>query len=236
VKLIPLSSPLKINRFDIVSAILDYAEAANTTLQNGDVIVLSSKYVAVAEGRLINIEDVTPSSQALDYAETYNLSPVMAELVIQEADAILGGVQGFLLSVQDNVIAPNAGIDNSNAPHGQFVLYPQKPFASAERIRQALQTRLGISLGVIIADSRLMAGRSGTTGLTIGMAGFLPVVAGQAVADNLSAAAELLMGETDEGIPIVIVHDAPITATDKQLYTWHDLAIDYTLGVYTPIV
>jgi coenzyme F420-0:L-glutamate ligase len=172
-------------------------------------------------------------------------------LVIQESEHIFGGIPGFLLSVKDNLIAPNAGIDNSNVPRHQAVLYPQDSFATAERVRVEVQRCGEVSVGVVLSDSRLMPGRTGTTGVAVGVAGFLPVVdergkpdllgnplkvTQKAVADNLCAAAELVMGEADEGIPVVIVRDTGIPLTGDRLYSWQDLAIDYRQDIYVAIM
>jgi coenzyme F420-0:L-glutamate ligase / coenzyme F420-1:gamma-L-glutamate ligase len=243
---VPIHSPTLTDAFDLAAGILACIEAANDSLKPGDILIVSSKYAAVAEGRVVRLSEVSPTDEARQLAETYRVDPVMAEIVRQESDAVLGGIPGFLLSVKDNLIAPNAGIDQSNIPEGFAVLYPAKPFAVSETLRDELQKATGVDVGIALSDSRLMPGRTGTTGVAVGVAGFRPVVdergrsdlhgrllkvSQRAVADNLCAAAELLMGEADEGIPIVIARGTDIPLTQER-YTWQDLAIDYREDIY----
>ncbi|MBZ0304476.1 MAG: coenzyme F420-0:L-glutamate ligase, partial [Anaerolineae bacterium] len=230
--------------------ILACVQAADETLQEGDILIISSKYAAIAEERFVTLETIEPTSAAAQLAEQYNLSPQLAQLILQESDKIFGGIPGFVLSVKDNIFAPNAGIDESNIPEGQAVLYPAHPFEAAENIRQDIKARTGVQVGVALSDSRLMVGRLGTSGLAIGVAGFDPVqdergkpdllgrplkVTEKATADNLCTAAELLMGEAAEGIPVVIARNTGLSMTDKR-YSWQDTAIDYTLDLYLTIL
>jgi len=246
-RFIPIPSPLKTDAFDLSAAL---RELAGRALQDGDMLIISSKYAAIAEGRTVTLADVQPSPAAQELASQYRLDPALAELVLQESEHIFGGIPGFLLSVKDNLIAPNAGIDNSNIPSGRVVLYPRDSFATAARLRAALGDVA--DCGVVLCDSRLMPGRTGTTGVALGVAGFVPVVdergrldllgnplhvSQRAVADNLCAAAELLMGEADEGIPIVIARDTAIPLTPpEKLYSWRDLAIAWQEDIYVSIM
>lgn len=247
---IPIHSPFMTQAFDLSAEILNCISAAGESLQDGDILIVSSKYAAIAEGRIVTLSEVQAGAAALELAARYKIEPQMAELVIQESDHIFGGIPGFLMSVKDNVIAPNAGIDNSNIPSGQVVLYPVDAFDTAARLRLALKATTGAELGIILSDSRLMPGRTGTTGLALGVSGFVPVVdergrpdlAGvplkvsqRAVADNLCAGAELLMGEADEGIPLVIARATGIPLTGAN-YTWQDVAIDYHEDLYVAIM
>lgn len=248
---IPIHSPIQIEPFNLTQTILDLIQQAGETLQAGDILLVSSKYAAIAEGRAIKLSSVQPTDTALDLAAKYKLDPAITELIIQESDHIFGGIPGFVLAVKDNVIAPNAGIDSSNIPADRVVLYPARPFQTAERVRSEIEAKIGIEIGVVLTDSRLMPGRTGTTGVAIGVAGFLPVVdergkpdllgrplkvSQRAVADNLCAAAQLLMGEAAEGIPIVIARHTGIEMTGDRRYDWRDTAIDYQLDIYVAIM
>lgn len=249
-RLLPIHSPLKLGTFDLTACILECLQAQHENLHEGDILIISSKFAAIAEGRVVTLADVIPSEQAQRLAERYQIEPELAQLVIQESDHIFGGIPGFLLSVKDNLIAPNAGIDHSNIPEGQAVLYPSDSFATAERVRQEIKARTGLKVGVALSDSRLMPGRTGTTGVAVGVAGFRPVVdergrpdllgkplkvSQRAVADNLCAAAELLMGEADEGVPMVLARGTGIPLTEER-YSWRDLAIDYTQDIYVAVM
>ncbi|MDG6910481.1 MAG: coenzyme F420-0:L-glutamate ligase, partial [Nitrososphaerota archaeon] len=127
---------------------------------------------------------------------------------------------GFLLASKDGLLTPNAGIDKSNVRHGAVVLYPRRPEVSARRMREALKFSRGVSVGVVICDSRLSPTRRGTTGVAVAASGIEAVldmrgradlfgnvlkVTAQGVADDLSSAAEVLMGESDEATPVVLV-------------------------------
>lgn len=247
---IPIHSPIKLEKFDLTAEILACVHAAGESLRAGDIVIVSTKYAAIAEGRVVVLNEVQPSEAAQELAQKYKLRPELAEIILQESDKIFGGIPGFVLSVKDNIFAPNAGIDESNIPDGQAVLYPAHPFEKAEEVRQAIQTQIGIQVGVILSDSRLMVGRLGTSGVAVGAAGFDPVqdergkpdllgkplkVTEKAVADNLCTAAELLMGEAAEGIPIVIARNTGIPMTNKR-YSWRDTAIDYALDLYLTIL
>jgi coenzyme F420-0:L-glutamate ligase len=189
-------------------------------LREGDVLVLSSKFLAISEGRVVRLRSVGVSSKAKELAVRYRMDSRLCELVVRESDEVIGGVAGFLLTSRDGLLTPNAGIDKSNIMHGRVVLYPRRPEALAERIRESVKFACGVSVGVIICDSRLSPTRRGTTGVALAASGLEAIldlrgkrdlfgnvlkVTSQGIADDLSSAAELLMGESDEGVPIVIV-------------------------------
>jgi coenzyme F420-0:L-glutamate ligase len=247
---IPLHSPVRLQPFDLFQALQEALEQAQQSLQTGDILIISSKFAAIAEGRVVTLAQVSPSPEAQQLAATYQMSPTVAQVVIDESDHIFGGMTGFVLAVKDNIIAPNAGIDSSNIPEGQVVLYPRESFQTAQQVRQEIQNVFGLAVGVAICDSRLMPARTGTTGVAIGVAGFQPVidergkpdllgrplkVSQRAVADNLCAAAQLLMGEAAEGIPMVIGRNSGQAMTEA-LYTWEDMAIDYHDDLYVAIM
>ena len=190
------------------------------SVKDGDVLVVSSKFVAVAEGRVVSLRSVKPSAKAKELASAYHLDRRLCELVIRESDEVIGGVPGFLLTLKEGLLTPNAGIDKSNVRHGWVVLYPRRPEVSARRIRESVQFELGAIVGVVVCDSRLSPTRRGTTGVAVASSGIEGIVdmrgrpdlfgnvlkvTSQAVADDLSSAAELLMGESDEGTPMVLV-------------------------------
>jgi len=214
-------SPLVVGRmsspFDIVSLIED---GVGARLRDGDVLVISSKFVATSEGRVVTLDSVKPGEEAKGLAAKFAMDPRLCELVLRESDEILGGIPGFILASKGGLLTPNAGIDKSNVKHGAVVLYPRRPEASAWRIREALRFSRGISIGVVICDSRLSPTRRGTTGVAVASSGVEAVldmrgradlfgnvlrVTAQGVADDLSSAAEILMGESDEATPIVLV-------------------------------
>ena len=201
-------------------------------IRDGDVIVLAESMVATAEGRIVDLATVVPSKTAQEYASRYAMDPRVAEVVLQESDEVVGGIPHFLLCMKGGTLLPNAGVDGSNAPQGCLVPLPADPDASAVRIRDAIGRRTGKSVAVIIADSRTHAMRSGCSGVAIGCAGIASVVddrgrsdlfgnilevTKRAIADNVASAAELVMGEADEGVPAAIVRGLGLPVTDDAV-------------------
>lgn len=189
-------------------------------LRQGDTLVISSKFLAISEGRVVRLRGVKPTSKARKLGSEYRMDARLCELVIRESDDVVGGVPGFLLALKEGLLTPNAGIDKSNVGHGSVVLYPRRPEVLARRIRESVKFSLGIDVGVVICDSRLMPTRRGTTGVAIASSGLEAIVdlrgksdlfgnvlkvTAQAVADDLSSAAQILMGESDEATPVVLV-------------------------------
>jgi len=209
--------PAKSSMFDIVELV---DQRLGRKLRDGDVLVVSSKFVAVSEGRVVRLSGVLAGAEAKELATKYRMDPRLCELVLRESDEVIGGIPGFLLASREGLLTPNAGIDKSNVKHGSVVLYPRRPEISAWRIREAMKLRRGVSVGVVICDSRLSPTRRGTTGVAVAASGIEAVldmrgrvdlfgnvlkVTAQGVADDLSSAAEILMGESDEATPIVLV-------------------------------
>ncbi len=243
----PVEAPVRDAAFDLTTTLIDALASADVAPQTGDVLAVSSKYTAISEGRVVALADVAVSPEAEALAERYHMLPRMAQLVLQEADHIFGGIPlGFLLTAKDGIISPNAGLDRSNIPSGYVVLFPRHPYASAERVRQALQAHYGVRLGVILTDSWLMPGRWGTTGVALATAGFYPVqdergkadlfgnpmaVTQRGIADTICAAAQLVMGERDEATPLAVVRNSGVQLTDAPLSA-EDVAIPWQMCIY----
>ncbi len=208
---------------DLVHALQEGMARAGLSLRDGDILVVSESTVATAEGRVVALDDVTPSDLALALAAKWCKDPREMELILCESDEIVGGIPGVVLTMKKGFLYPNAGIDNSNAPPGHVVLFPADAQKSASEIRRRMAN--GKEIGVIIGDSRTHPLRLGCVGVALACEGLEPVedVRGQrdlfgrelkitrkAVADNLVSAAQIIMGEGDEGIPAVIIRDAPV--------------------------
>ena len=208
--------------------------------------MISSKFVSMSEGALLRLGEIKVSKEARIIATRYKMDPKIAELTLRESDYILGGIPGFLLSIRDGMIAPNAGIDKSNVPPGFVILYPDDAFKTAEYLRSKFLLECRIRVGIVIADSRLMPTRIGTVGVAIACSGFEPVedergkkdlfgnvlrVTFRAVADGLAATGVAIMGEGSESIPAVAVRGFKITPTDRSL-SKHDMAIDPEQDIY----
>ncbi len=215
---------------DIIEVILEALQQNDLKLQDGDILVISSKIVSICENRLVDLEKISPTEKAIKLAKVTGSTPQFVELVLEEADKIYGGVYGALLTLKDNILQANAGIDVSNVPRGYAILLPSNPAKTAFEIRKKLKEKIGKKIGIIIVDSRTQPLRLGNIGLAIGVAGFYPVVderghedifgyplkfTRRALADNLSCAANFIMGETDEKIPIVLIQGAQVEMTEE---------------------
>lgn len=207
----------------IAEIIIKALPANALSLGNGTVVVLCQKIVSKAENRYVELATVNPSQRANELAALCAKDPRFVELVLRESSAVLRCVKDVLI-VRHRLgfVVANAGIDQSNIPNAaqRVLLLPQDPDASAAAIRDALAQRLGIRVGVIISDSFGRPWRLGVCGTAIGCAGLNPLidlrgkpdrfgralrVTQVAVADEIAATATLVMGEADEGRPVVLV-------------------------------
>jgi coenzyme F420-0:L-glutamate ligase / coenzyme F420-1:gamma-L-glutamate ligase len=214
--------------------------------KDNDVLIVSSKFVSMSEGAVVNLSKVRISKKARLLAARCYIEPKMAELVLRESDYVIKGVPGFLLAIRDGMIAPNAGIDKSNVPKGYVILYPRDAFGTAEDLRQQFRAKLGIRIGIVLADSRLMPTRIGTTGVAIACAGFEPVedlrgrrdlfgnvlkYTFKAVADGLASMGVAAMGESDESTPAAVVREAKVVWSEKK-FSWKDMAVEPSQDIY----
>jgi coenzyme F420-0:L-glutamate ligase / coenzyme F420-1:gamma-L-glutamate ligase len=190
-------------------------------LRPHDVLVVTHKIVSKAEGRLVDLRTVEPSTLAKGYATRYGKDPRQIEVVLRESRRIVRMDRGIIISeTHHGFVCANAGVDASNVPGDDTVcLLPLDPDASAARLRDEIGEDPGVEVAVVISDSFGRAWRHGITDVAIGVAGMDPVADYRglndpygypmeasvlAVADELAAAAELVMGKTD-GIPLAIV-------------------------------
>jgi coenzyme F420-0:L-glutamate ligase len=186
--------------------------------------------VVVSEGRIVELSKVTPSKEAFDLSGKYHILPEICELIIREADTIIGGMDGVILTIKNNTLIANAGIDRKNAGPGNVVLHPLDSTQAADRVRKEFLRKEGKRIGVIITDSRTQPLRIETVGIALASSGFEAIVdergrpdlygrafqvTKRALADELATAAEILMGETTERIPVVLIRNAPIALTDS---------------------
>jgi coenzyme F420-0:L-glutamate ligase/coenzyme F420-1:gamma-L-glutamate ligase len=217
---------------NIAKVILTAMKDNGLAFQDNDVLILAESPVATSENRLVDLRTIEPGKKALELAEQYQLDPREMELILQECDEIFGGVPGAALTITRGTLAPNAGIDGSNAPVDHVVLLPEDAQKSAARIRKEIKEQCGHRIGVIVGDSRTQPLRLGCVGIALGTSGIIPVedargtldlfgkemvITRKAVADNLVSAAQLLMGEAGESIPAVLVRGAPVQIVDESV-------------------
>lgn len=216
---------------DLVAIIMAGLERSGLQLQGGDVIVVASKIVSKAEGRMVHLSQVTPSGEALRLAEETAKDPRLVELVLRESRSVLRHRPGLIIVEHKlGFVCANAGIDHSNVStdegetEGWVVMLPEDPDGSARRICEALEAASGAQLGCLIIDSHGRAWRMGTVGVAVGVAGFPALVdlRGEqdlfgnvmqvtevGLADEVAAAASVLMGQVAEGRPVVHLRGLP---------------------------
>ncbi len=204
-------------------------------LHDNDVIVMAQKIVSKAEGRMVDLRDVTPSADAFALGEETEKDPRLVEMILQESKSIIRKRPGMIIAEHNQgFICANAGIDRSNvAGSSDFILLlPEDSNVSAAKIRQELEAAAGVNLAVLIIDSHGRAWRNGTVGITIGLSGLPGIVDKRGtldmfgyelkvteigVADELAAAASLMMGQVAEGTPVVHVRGFPYDLRDAKL-------------------
>lgn len=238
--------PVKVRRFGSSFNIFDVLESSlKGLIISGDVVIISSKFVAISEGSIIDLAKVIPTPEAITLSKRYGIAKEFAEVIQRESDQILGGIPGFLLCIKSNMLCPNAGVDKSNIEKGKVVVYPRQPGALAMLIRDEIKFRLGTEVAVILSDSRLTPMRKGTIGVAVACAGLEGLVemrgqrdlfgnvlrvTVQALADDLCSAAQILMGESNESIPIVVVRGLDIHS--DSIYEMEDFGISKNQCVY----
>lgn len=226
---------------DLVSLILDALKRHSLALRRGDILVLAQKIVSKAEGRRVFLKSVKPSAQAKDLAARTDKDPRLVQLILDESAEILRARPGLIV-VEHRLgfISANAGIDHSNVDEqeGWVLLLPKDPDASADSMRARFEESSGgglgmqARLGVLIIDSHGRAWREGTVGVAIGVSGLPGVVdlrgrldlfgrelraTTVGAADELAAAASIVMGQAGEGCPAVHVRGFPYPLREGRL-------------------
>ena len=233
--LIPLKE-IPIIRYgdDLTDILINAMRATNIRLQDSDILVLAQKIVSKAEGRMVNLTTFTPSEKALKLAKQSEKDSRVVELILQESNEILRTRPGaIIIEHKLGFVCANAGIDQSNVGDDNSVLLlPENPDLSAQQLRQNIKEATGINVGILIIDSHGRAWREGTVGITIGIAGVPglvdmrgePDLFGRTLqitqvgaADELAAAASLMMGQAAEGTPAVHVRGFPYPLREGNL-------------------
>jgi coenzyme F420-0:L-glutamate ligase / coenzyme F420-1:gamma-L-glutamate ligase len=210
---------------DLARILGDALQAAAPERRRGDVLVVTHKIVSKAEGRYVSLAQIRPSPRARKLAAATGKDAALVEVILSESRDVLRFRPGLIITEHRlGIVLANAGIDHSNVPHGRdgprVLLLPEDPDASSAALRGALGKRFDEPIAVIISDSVGRAWRNGVVGLALGAAG-LPAlldlrgnrdlegralqVTQVALADEIASAAQLLMGEADEGRPAVLV-------------------------------
>jgi coenzyme F420-0:L-glutamate ligase/coenzyme F420-1:gamma-L-glutamate ligase len=206
-------------------------------LENDDMLVIAQKIVSKAEGRMVDLASVSPSQPARDLSRQTEKDARLIELILQESNEVLRTRQGVIIVEHKlGFVCANAGIDHSNVTEDTdkewVLLLPQDPDLSSRKMREEIQSKTGKKIGILIIDSHGRAWRNGTVGFAIGVSG-LPAledlrgkpdlfgselrITQVGVADELAAAASLMMGQAAEGTPVVHVRGFPYPLRDGSL-------------------
>jgi coenzyme F420-0:L-glutamate ligase/coenzyme F420-1:gamma-L-glutamate ligase len=216
---IRISDELKLYN-DLNTMILAAISHNQTEIQNDDILVVTHKIVSKAEGRIVDLASVKPSTKAIRMAEEHDKDPRVMELILNESTQILRAKNGIIISeTKHGFVCANAGVDQSNVEGDTAVLLPVAPDESASRLQDAVKKTVGKEIAVVITDTFGRTFRNGQTNVAIGIAGINPIksyigtydmygrklrVTEIAVADEIASAAELVMGKA-EGTPVAII-------------------------------
>lgn len=233
IEIIPIDDlPLILEKDNLAKLIVNAAEKQNTPLVEKDIIVITHKIVSKAEGNIVNLDDVCPSKKAKEIAVKIGKDPALVELVLRETKEIVRlGPNSIITEVNGGIVCANAGIDKSNIEgERNIALLPRNPDISARKIRQGIREIAGLNVAVIISDTHGRPLRMGEINVAIGVAGIKPTkdrrgeedlygyvlkVKQTAVADELASAAELVIGQAKEGVPVAIIRGYTYQSTES---------------------
>jgi len=222
VKLIGITKiPLIKKGNNLAEIIINAADAENIEIHNEDVLVIAETAVAKSEGTVIDLKSLKPSKLALELSVKTGKDANLVEFIICESKELIKVGPDFIISeTKHGFVCANAGIDESNVETGLATPIPLNPDESANTIRRKIENTTGKQVAVIISDTQGRAFREGAIGVAIGISGIEPLWNRQgetdlygrelqttniAVADELASAASIVMGQADEGVPVVIV-------------------------------
>jgi len=221
----------EIQRGDSIGALICSASARQgIELEDNDVLVVAQKIISKAEGRTVCLDDVKPSERAKQLGRELDKEPALVEVILGESRKVIRtGGRALIVETHHGFICANAGVDQSNVGLRQVTLLPKEPDRSAREIRAEVQRRTGKNVGVIVSDSFGRPWRIGTVDVAVGVAGIKSIkdergladrhgyklkAAVAAVADEIAAAAELVMGKRD-AVPVVIVRGYAIERKEE---------------------
>jgi len=208
---------------DVGKLIVDAAERQGLRIEDGDVIAVAQTVISKAENKVVDLRTVTPSKRAQELAVKLEKDPRMVEVVLRESPEIVRLGRVLISRTKHGFVCANAGIDQTNVDHEYVTLLPDDSDASAARIRETIKRRLGVDVAVIVTDTQGRPWRYGCVGVAIGVSGINPLldlrgthdlygkelkVTVISPADSLAAAAVLMMGEANEGTPVILIKGA----------------------------
>ncbi|MCX8203421.1 MAG: coenzyme F420-0:L-glutamate ligase [Nitrososphaeria archaeon] len=231
VEVIGLRLPLVKEGDDLAGLIVSAAEELGVGLRTGDVVVVSQVVVSKAEGRVMPLASIEPSERALRIARVTGKDPRHVEAVLRESAEVLR-IRGdglIITETRHGLVCANSGVDLSNVGEGNVALLPVDPDSSARRIRERIRELKGVDVAVVVSDSHGRPFRRGAVNVAIGCSGIEPILDLRGrpdlygrvlqskqicVADEIASAAELVMGNADEGIPVAVIRGYPHTRSE----------------------
>ena len=208
---------------DLAKIILEAMHKSKLELENGDILVIAQSIISKAENRIIDFQNVTPSEEALNLSKEIDKDPRIIELILKESKKVLKYNSKALITENSwGMVCANAGIDQSNTGFLDHVtLLPVDPDKSAQELQNSIEKNTGKTIGIIISDTQGRPFRNGAINVGIGIAGFKDPIQNYKgkkdlygyvlqttevnIIDELACAAELVMGESDEGFPIILI-------------------------------
>jgi coenzyme F420-0:L-glutamate ligase/coenzyme F420-1:gamma-L-glutamate ligase len=216
--------------------IVEAAKKQGTPIQLNDIIVVTHVVVSKAEGNIVNLKEVKPSKRAKEIAAQTNKDPALVQVILEETkDIVRIGQNSIITETVSGIICANAGVDRSNVSGDRNVVpLPKNPNASAQNIRAEIKRLSGADVAVIVSDTHGRPFRMGEINIAVGVAGFVPIrdrrgekdlfgyvlrIKQTAIADELASAAELVIGQADEGIPAAIIRGYNYQQTENASAT-----------------
>ena len=214
--------PLLTKGDNLGQLIVDAAKKQGTPIQENDILVVTHVAVSKAEGTVVNLDEIVPSERALEIARKVDKDPALVEVILRETKEFVRiGRNSLITETKHGIISANAGVDRSNVSGDRNVaLLPANPDVSAQNIRNEIKKQTGHNVAVLISDTHGRPLRMGEINVTIGVAGIKPIrdrrgekdlfgyvlkIKQTCIADEIASAAELVMGQADEGVPVAII-------------------------------
>jgi len=217
---------------DLAKLVCTAAERQRTPIKEGDVIVITHVVASRAEGNTVNLDNIVPSDFAKTVAKQVDKDPALIEVILRESKSIVRMGDGHLITeTKHGFVCANSGVDQSNVPGERVVApLPRNPDRTARKIRRDIAKLTGNDVAVIISDTHGRPLREGEINIAMGVAGINPIrdrrgekdlfgyqlrVKQTAIADELASAAELVIGQAKEGIPVAIIRGYPYPKSEK---------------------
>jgi len=236
IEIIPIEGLPVFQKGDDISEILiDTMIGQKISFTKGDLLVISHSIISVIEGSVYDESEIHPSKRAQRIASKGDISEIKIEVALREAIDVIREEPVLVTRTKPGIITDYSGVDESNAPTGYLIALPKDPDNSALLIHNSISEKLGFKVPVIITDTQGRPWRKGAVNLAIGLAGFSPFTHNAGVkdiqgkplrsslvciADEIAASSELIMGQANEKIPIVIVRGLILsleTGTAKEI-------------------